>query len=397
MKDMTVDNEKYLNEIQKKCPMYRHVLIYGAGRKAVALFDFIEANTDIHISAFIVTNDEENKKIERGVKVIGIENCDYNREETIILIGVRSRWNETVQRSLTEHGFLYYIPAPQNIDFLGEKDLDRVNQPVLQITTLIGCAINCRYCPQDHFIRSYENRKNNIRSMSFDDFKTYIDKTDENVILEFAGFSEPFFNKECTQMLKYANQKKHPIELFTTLCGMSNQDFEEIKDIPFREVVIHLPDEKENSHISVNKEYISLLKSVLEYSNSDGKPFVDWCSCHGPVAPSVRELVAGRVRILTQLHDRAGNLNDKSIEITTYKKGDIFCGGAPKLNHNVLLPNGEIVLCDSDWGMRHVIGDLNSDSYQDILNGESVQCILYKMKIKDSDIICRKCCYAVEA
>lgn len=396
MSEIQLDTDEYLLKVKDECKSFRNIIIYGAGRKAIALYDFIKENTDIKVSAFVVTSPEENKEQERGVAVMGIDSCPYGKDDTLVLIGVRSRWNAAVIDILQEHGYRNYITAPENIECLGKSDSDRLRRPVLQITTQIGCAINCRYCPQDTFIHQYKQRENNKLRMSFDDFRVYIDKTEPSVILEFAGFSEPFFNDDCIKMLKHAHLRGHQIELFTTLQGLTEEGFDEIKDIPFREVVLHLPDEDENSHIPLTPEYISLLKKVINTQQHNGKPFVDWGSCHGKVSKNIENFVSGKLRILTQLHDRAGNVSDAHVEITQYKRGAIVCSGAYLLNHSVLLPNGDVLLCDSDWGMRHVIGNLNNNMYRDILEGKEISRIREAMKMDDSDIICRKCCYAEE-
>lgn len=49
-------------------------------------------------------------------------------------------------------------------------------------------------------------------------------------------------------MVKYAYESGHDVRLFTTLQGLSLAQFHEIEDIPFRLVVLHLPDQKGYAH-----------------------------------------------------------------------------------------------------------------------------------------------------
>lgn len=383
---------KGISIASKNC---RSIVIYGAGRKAIALYDVIRANTDIKISAFMVTSLDENKSEERGTPIVDVKDNPYLPDDTLVLIGVRKRWNDIVKNTLLDNGYTNVIDAPENIDFLGGKDQERLESAVLQITSQVGCAINCRYCPQKLFINKYLEHDSQNLIMTFESFKKYIDKVDSSVILEFAGFSEPFFNSDTVRMLEYANEKGYSIELFTTLMGMTMGDFERIKHIPFREVVLHLPDENENSHIDISDDYLKLLRRVINYKTDSGKHFVDWGSCHGKISNKVIDLVVGKIRVLTQLHDRAGNLSASDIETTGYKYGQLSCSGSPNLNHSVLLPNGDVLLCDSDWGMKHVIGSLCSQTYNQIINGEEIKKIKKAISEEESDVLCRYCSYAV--
>ena len=78
----------------------------------------------------------------------------------------------------------------------------------LEITTKIGCDINCKYCPQKLLISRYfsENIDRPV-FMSFETFKTCIDKVPTDVKITFAGMSEPWLNQEFTKMFSYASEK----------------------------------------------------------------------------------------------------------------------------------------------------------------------------------------------
>lgn len=62
----------------------------------------------------------------------------------------------------------------------------------MEITPLVGCSVNCKYCPQITFLSAYY--KNRKRAMSFEDFKICLDKITKNTLIEWAGFVEPFLN-----------------------------------------------------------------------------------------------------------------------------------------------------------------------------------------------------------
>lgn len=69
---------------------------------------------------------------------------------------------------------------------------------------------------------------------------------------------------------------------------------------------------------------------------------------------------------------------------------------ANDINHNVLLPDGRMVLCSNDWGMKHILGNLLDQSYQDIIQGKEAQYVRSVMKKKENGfIICKKCFQAI--
>ena len=389
------DKDRYLKEVKKRKER-KKLCIYGAGRKAIGLLKLLRT-AEIYPEAFLVSNANENRAEEEGLPIIDIHENKYLPEETLILIGVRERWISDVVKTLCEEGYSDYIEPPEGIEYLLEGDLDRSRHTVLQITAQIGCRIACKYCPQELFVRKYSEDKARELSLTLDNFKRFVDQTEKDVIIDFAGFSEPFFNPDCVGMIKYAVDTGHPVELFTTLVGVDKQTFEEIKGIPFREVVLHIPDQEQNSKIPITEEYLELLKTVMEAKKPDGRPFADWASCHGEIADEIQEIIRGKLRVITQLHDRAGNLENQELEKQVGKKGPIRCSNTESIyhNHNVLLPDGTIILCDSDWGMKHVLGNLRRNTYQEILHGQKSIEIQSMRESENGDVICRNCCYAV--
>lgn len=76
-----------------------------------------------------------------------------------------------------------------------------------------------------------------------------------------------------------------------------------------------------------------------------------------------------------------------------YESGAIACSlCGQELNRNVLLPDGTVLLCCMDYGMKHILGNLREQSYDEIMNGGEMQRIKKCMndELKD-DILCRSC------
>ena len=106
------------------------------------------------------------------------------------------------------------------------------SHPTLEITTSIpvkGCAVDCVFCPQRLLVERYKGNK----SLTFEDYKKIIDKLPLEVRITFAGFTEPWLHRECTDMLLYAYDKGHDIAAFTTGIGMKVSQMDQMVDLYF--------------------------------------------------------------------------------------------------------------------------------------------------------------------
>jgi MoaA/NifB/PqqE/SkfB family radical SAM enzyme len=101
--------------------------------------------------------------------------------------------------------------------------------PTMEFTTSIdtknGCVVDCVFCPQRTLQKSYKGE----RFLSLENFQKAVDKMPEEIRVTFAGFTEPWLNPKTTDMLLYANQKGHPISVFTTGIGMILMILKELK------------------------------------------------------------------------------------------------------------------------------------------------------------------------
>ena len=123
-----------------------------------------------------------------------------------------------------------------------KKYIIRTELPEVEFTTSIGCHINCKLCPQELFIKRYK-QISDINILTFENFKKLIDKIPKNIVILFSGMTEPWLNKDCSKMVLYAYNTGHTnIKIFTTAVGMTPEDIDKIKHIPFRQFVLHLPD-----------------------------------------------------------------------------------------------------------------------------------------------------------
>lgn len=69
------------------------------------------------------------------------------------------------------------------------------------------------------------------------------------------------------------------------------------------------------------------------------------------------------------------------------------CG--QKLNHNILLPDGTLLLCCMDYKMKHELGNLKENTYEEIMGSEKMRRIKEGLAGNEKiDILCRSCSFA---
>jgi sulfatase maturation enzyme AslB (radical SAM superfamily) len=251
----------------------------------------------------------------------------------------------------------------------------------MEITTRIGCINRCSYCPQEKLIHAYKN-VSDILEMDMDTFKTCIDKTPTDVRIHFSGFSEPWLNPRCTEMVVYAHSRGHRIEVFTTLVGMTSNDIEILKKIPFERFIVHLPDSDGKTNIDVNDHYLSILTSVTECLPDAWYIYYD--NIHTALVPLSKTVRTAKWELVS----RANNIKNKGQDVK-FIPGKIKC--IRDLSQNVLLPNGDVVLCCNDYGMKHVLGNLLESNYDSLFTGEVYQRVSEGLADDSMDILCRYC------
>lgn len=269
----------------------------------------------------------------------------------------------------------------------------------MEITTVIGCRVQCTFCPQTLLMNKYKESNNldliswgNPVVMSFDTFKECIDKIPTDIDIHFSGFAEPWLNPHCTEMLLYAHKKGHHIAVFSTLTDMTVEDVDLIKDVPFIRFHVHLADENKFAKIAVNSKYLEVLRKLIS-SKIRNLTYMAMGTL-----PKVIQDVIGLDFVPDTMIDRCGNCEFG--ESTPKKYGPLVCtkghvDGINVLNENVLLPNGDVCLCCMDYGIENVLGNLLTSDYQSLFAGSKFKEILYKMHSENQEIICRGCPNAI--
>jgi len=283
-----------------------------------------------------------------------------------------------------------------------EYHLTWTDRPTMAITTVIGCANACCYCPQQVLAQQYNKMDNAPRHvLRFEDFKTCLERIPRDVLINFSGMAEPWLNPDCTEMLLYAHERGFGLLVYTTAVGMDLAEIPAIEQVPFKRFVVHLPDAERRSRIPTDDAHIAKLRR-LEESRIKRLEL----RAIGRTYPKIKAGLRKQVREFGLL-SRAGNLaNYRAIGIPPRKdhfdpskkmRGKIRCsrmtGG--RLNRNVLLPNGDVLLCCMDYGMKHTIGNLLTDTYADLFRSPAYLKVTEGLA-HGADILCRSCEEAVQ-
>ena len=190
--------------------------------------------------------------------------------------------------------------------------------PWIEITTCLPCNNRCSYCPQEKLIKSYGE---NTKILTLENFKKILKNIPKEVIIDFAGFAEPFQNRDCSKMMMYAHNQGYKVMVWTTLVGFTKEDEDIVLNIPFVNFSVH----DINRGIKNNYPFVTSVNKV------------------------------------TSKDSRAGNL------FPVEKKESISgCIRSSKYKINVMLPNGDVVLCCQDYGLKHKIGNLLETNYNEL-------------------------------
>lgn len=280
------------------------------------------------------------------------------------------------------------------------------NLAALEITTRIGCPVMCSFCPQVTLINRFvEENPTDQKILRLEHFKTIIDKIPSWVDIHFSGMSEPFAVPNCGEMIKYTRDKGHEISIYTTLVGAKKEDIDTLWSVNWNahhRLCVHLPDDQEHFKAKVTDKYIEVLKYLMAKPDMPERlrnrsVVLMTMSGSGLTDPKLIGIVPQGIHALGAFQPvtRAGNLSNEN-EIfegqkVPKKTGAIYCSAAPDINHNVLLPNGDVVLCCMDYGMERKIGNLFEGSYESLFVSNAYNEILQLQSEEDNELMCRYC------
>ena len=262
----------------------------------------------------------------------------------------------------------------------------------IDLTLSIGCRLNCHYCPQKKLISNYAANGSNPQSeMSMETFKKVLKNVRVGGSVCFSGMCEPFHNSHCIDMVEYAFRNGYRIMLFTTLMGVTDNIVDRLKKIDIMTLTIHIPDKEGNSKFIIDDQYLHTLQRIVEELRIDG------FSCHGEMDDRVVPIIGTAAPVFTKMMNRAGNLEYEDLE-TRYCDEAIICSAGAETDDEgawvpEVLPDGTVSLCCMDYGMDHILGNMEKQSWAEIRDSESYAAVINAMQEEPGKtaLLCRKC------
>ncbi len=415
--------------------MVKTIIIYGAGAQGRAARRILESQ-GFAVSAFA---DRDEAKVAcgawEGVRLISLNDLRELDKETAIIIGIGAQNLETLRRvdaMLTEWGFRnIFWSAIEFIEYFYPEQKIQPNFYGLELCTNVGCSVQCRWCAQKLFVSRYAERLKRQAPdlpadfmMSFETFKTCLDKVPASVSIDFSGYSETFLNPLAVDMILYAAQKGHKIILYTTLQGLAESDIDRLKNVVFDLIMPHLPDAEGNAKIPVTDDY---LKKLIKF----------WKTFDYAIGCNSNNILANGISYHGVLHQEVfDTLKNNGIDPSKYKNfsenplpiagnvGEVRmaqidnafpvqCGLTSYCNSRavnkddmkffdeklqtmpVLFPNGDLTICNHDYGLTMVFGNLLRSDYFDLWKDNNIyNDIIKAQRDPQASVLCRNCEFA---
>jgi len=250
----------------------------------------------------------------------------------------------------------------------------------LEITTNIGCINNCVYCPQDKLLSAYP--QDGKRVLELANYKDILKRIPKHVKIHFSGFSEPFLNLSCLSMIQHTLKTGRQVGLYTTTIGMNEHTINQLLGLEIKPFMVHLVD-RNLEECAKNARMMEEVGVEFEYIKVGNYP-------ESSLEQRLYMRTTRKINYQIEI-GRAGNLEwhgENDI------KGPIRCRDNRQFQ-NVLLPNGDIILCCQDYSLEYKLGNIYHDKYSDLHKGRKFLDILAQMRERDNDLICRKCFRAV--
>ena len=249
--------------------------------------------------------------------------------------------------------------------------------PVMELTTMIGCPLMCTFCPQENLRDGYGE---GTKYMTQIDLTKMLVKLPRNTRVDFSGMSEPWANPECTSMLEEVLYMGFNVAIYTTLYGMT--DPERVRKVleahpnQVEVIMLHLPDANGNMKGWKNSDEWQHAAAVISHTQVPCGVGAMTMDKNGIVHPELQSMV-GRLAGWVG-HTRADSLNleqigGQVISITPHNEFSLTCRSTPFYDRNVLLPDGSVVLCCMDYDLKHVIGNLLTQTYDEVMQGKPLQ------------------------
>jgi len=236
--------------------------------------------------------------------------------------------------------------------------------------------------------------------MDFDDYKLALRKTPNDVWLDWSATVDPSHHPKVADFIEYSYQTHKYQRFYSTLSGLNFESINRIKKIPFINITIHLPDNKEMLRQDVNDEYVEKVDKFSDNISVNG-------ICFGKLHPKL-EKFKNKFRINEQsttqqsdLISRAGSVQESSLVKLkpVIRNGPVICSsvlrkpGPIKYSLNWLDIELNLWLCCCIWDRdkQYKLGNLKEQSYESCFKSDTYKEIIKKSMCGDKNLACYRC------
>ena len=278
-----------------------------------------------------------------------------------------------------------------------------INVKGLEITTTVGCAMMCEYCPQEAYKK---NGKEYPRTLSFEIFKRSFQNIDNSYKINWTGFSEPLHSKDFTKMADYLHERGFKQHISTTMFGREESKEYLTKSNVFESIIYHLPDDKNLMKLKVNDKYLNYLeRSIIFQAKNIPKKKFNIMVIGDEFEKQVRELLnrllekkiilSEQISIRKHLVSRADQIGDfegfrknSNFNKISDNKKLYYCSYG-RLNKGVMLTNGSVAICCNDYSIEHNVGSLINNKIEDLYKHEKL--FLNNEFTSGNKSLCKRC------
>jgi organic radical activating enzyme len=272
----------------------------------------------------------------------------------------------------------------------------------LELTTMVGCPVKCTFCPQDTLKAAYGK---STKYLSYDFYRLMLAKVPKHVRIDFSGMAEPWANPDCTKMLEHTLAKGYRVAIYTTLYGMTAEIAASVVTLleqhraQVEAVCIHVQDKNNNMRgLKFNEPWVASFNVFVDAIRANKLPSASIMTMDkdGEIHPFLEKTGIRPPGFFAI--DRAGSLdkdalNGQPVHETDNQGKRISCASTPYYDHNVLMPNGDVLLCCMDYGYKHVIGNLMHEGYYGLFRSDEMADVVESNMQPNPDkcSICRIC------
>ncbi len=322
----------------------------------------------------------------------------FDELRRLILGAEKLEFLDLAQQRLADDGWL--IPEDQDLS-------TRFRLRYVSLETHTVCTQACSFCPVSIAPRDPEYMPNELFSRLVDEISRYR-STLEAITLN--NYNEPTADRRFTDQVRLLMEHELPVAVLSNGSTFTPDKVDalvEMGPISYLSINISSLDRKRYA-AERQKDHLPRVLSNLDYMKD--KPVAETMDIivlgqqdeeHRADAAKLSEHFAGsrfNVRDF-EIMDRAGYLpiGLKPDQPHERLRGCNNLGSRP-IEHIHINPRGQCVLCCEDYDEFHIIGDLTTQSIEEVLTGEEIarlRRMIYGLEEAPEDFICRKCVFAL--